>query len=174
MVGAAKLGGGCQGWWGSAHTLRARSGPHSCFWGPYLASIAGLVLLVGAAAPGAAGARSVLSAPARGGAGAGREEGRGAGYVNDPSPVTGLRARTAGGGGPGRGGGGQVTRRQPRRQRLCRGDNVLGTPLLLLRLLGLGAPWPHSPSLAAARRAMWERLPSWPRPGLPCSARREV
>lgn len=46
----------------------------------------------------------MLSSPARGGAGAGREEGRGAGYVNDPSPVTSLRAGAAGGGGPGRGG----------------------------------------------------------------------
>lgn len=166
---------GSQGQRGSARTLRARSGPHSCSWGPCLASIAGLVRLAGAAAPGAAGARSVLSSPARGGAGAGREEGRGAGYVNDPSPVTGLRAEAAGGGGPVRGGGGQVTRRQRRRRRwLCRGDNVLGASLRLLRFLGLGAPWPRSPSLAAGRRAMCERLRGWPRPGPPCSALREV
>lgn len=87
----------------------------------------------------------VRSAPARGGAGAGREEDRGAGYVNDPSPVTGLRAGAAGGGGPGRGGGGQVTRRW----RLCRGDNVLGAPL---RVSCASLAWaPPGSALGASR-----------------------
>lgn len=46
------------------------------------------------------------TAPARGGAGAGREEGwGGAGYVNDTSPVRGLQAGATGGGGTARGGG---------------------------------------------------------------------
>lgn len=43
--------------------LGARSVPHSCSWGPCLASIAGLVRLAGAAAPGAAGARSGAQLP---------------------------------------------------------------------------------------------------------------
>lgn len=46
--------------------LGARSGPHSCSWGPCLASIAGLVRLAGAAAPGAAGARSGVQLPSPG------------------------------------------------------------------------------------------------------------
>lgn len=61
--------------------------------------------IAGAAAPGATEARSVRTAPARGGAGTRKEEGRGAGYVNDTSPVRGLQAGATGGGGTTRGGG---------------------------------------------------------------------
>lgn len=66
------------GWQGvTKRSVGERSRPHSCSWGPRLPSIAGLVHVAGAAALGAAGARSVHTAPARGGAGAGREEGWG-------------------------------------------------------------------------------------------------
>lgn len=58
-----------------------------------------------AVAPGAAGARSVRTAPARGGAGAGGRRAGGAGYVKDTSPVRGLQAGAPGGGGAARGGG---------------------------------------------------------------------
>lgn len=67
---------GKPGWPGvTKRSVGERSRPHSCSWGPCLPSIAGLVHIAGAAALGAAGARSVHTAPARGGAGAGREEG---------------------------------------------------------------------------------------------------
>lgn len=129
--------------------------------------------IAGAAAPGAAGARSVRTAPARGGREPGGRRARGAGYVNYTSPVRGLQAGATGGGGArkeeglrgsgpgweGAGAGGEVTRRW---QRLCRGDNVLGD---LAR--SPAPPRPRRPlarSPPARRCAMRAPLRGWPRP----------